>query len=89
MTDRKKAGTKVIYSDFNFIVLGYLVQQMSGMSLAKYAQEEIYLPLHMNDTCFNRISVKGEESLQRSMLIRLMTTDGERFMTKMLTTLMV
>lgn len=45
-------GTTFIYSDTNFIVLGALVEQVSGMSLDKYTQAHIFLPLMMSHTRF-------------------------------------
>lgn len=53
LTDKKKPGEQVIYSDLNFMVLGYLVEQITGVPLDKYTEEHIYKPLNMNDTCFN------------------------------------
>ena len=53
LTDKGKTGNQVIYSDLNFIVLGYLVEQIAGVPLDKYTEEHIYKPLNMNDTCFN------------------------------------
>jgi uncharacterized protein YbbC (DUF1343 family) len=50
---RGVAGSTVIYSDINFIVLGHLVQLASGRRLDVYAREEIFGPLKMRDTHFN------------------------------------
>ena len=38
------------YSDINFILLGYLVQVLSGEPLDVYAQEHIFKPLGMTET---------------------------------------
>ncbi len=38
------------YSDINFILLGYMVQVLSGEPLDVYAQEHIFKPLGMTDT---------------------------------------
>jgi SSS family transporter len=38
------------YSDINFILLGYLVQTLSGEPLDVYAQERIFKPLGMTET---------------------------------------
>ena len=38
------------YSDVNFILLGYLVQTLSGEPLDVYAQEHIFKPLGMTET---------------------------------------
>jgi uncharacterized protein YbbC (DUF1343 family)/CubicO group peptidase (beta-lactamase class C family) len=45
-------GAQFVYSDTNFIVLGEMVQRLSGMSLDKYAQVHIFQPLGMNHTSF-------------------------------------
>lgn len=45
-------GTRYIYSDINFEVLGELVRRVSGSSLDVYAEEHIFRPLGMNDTGF-------------------------------------
>lgn len=45
-------GAQFLYSDINFIVLGELVQRISGMSLDKYADAHIFQALGMNDTRF-------------------------------------
>ena len=46
-------GSKFVYSDINFIVLGELVHKVSGMMLDKYAAAHIYGPLKMTHTTFN------------------------------------
>ena len=46
-------GSTFLYSDVNFIVLGELVQRVSGMPLNQYAQTYIFGPLAMSMTMFN------------------------------------
>ncbi len=46
-------GAVFLYSDINFIVLGELVQRVSGMPLNQYAQNYIFGPLGMTMTTFN------------------------------------
>ncbi len=46
-------GAVFLYSDINFIVLGELVQRVSGMPLNQYAQTYIFGPLGMTNTTFN------------------------------------
>jgi len=43
-------GTHFEYSDINFIVLGILVEKLSGQPLDVYAQENIFMPLGMAHT---------------------------------------
>ena len=40
------------YSDINYIVLGVLVQRVSGKSLDQFAKEHLFDPLGMEHTCF-------------------------------------
>ncbi len=46
------AGSRFIYSDVDFIVLGELVRRVSGQSLETYAAANIFQPLGMRDTGF-------------------------------------
>lgn len=48
----KPPGAQFLYSDINFIVLGELVQRISGMALEKYADAHIFQPLGMKHTRF-------------------------------------
>ena len=43
-------GAKFIYSDINFILLGEIVHQVSGLPLNEFAKQKIFLPLGMNET---------------------------------------
>ncbi|MDR1794099.1 MAG: beta-lactamase family protein [Erysipelotrichaceae bacterium] len=46
------AGTVVEYSDFGFILLGWLVEKCSDLPLDKYCEKHIFLPLGLRRTCF-------------------------------------
>jgi uncharacterized protein YbbC (DUF1343 family)/CubicO group peptidase (beta-lactamase class C family) len=46
-------GSTFLYSDVGFVVLGELVQKVSGMTLDQYAQTYIFAPLGMTSTRFN------------------------------------
>lgn len=46
-------GTRVVYSDLGFIVLGLLLERLSGKRLAELAQNEIFKPLELQRTFFN------------------------------------
>ncbi len=43
-------GEKFRYTDAGFIVLGWLVEEISGKPLDRYVREEIFAPLGMEDT---------------------------------------
>jgi uncharacterized protein YbbC (DUF1343 family)/CubicO group peptidase (beta-lactamase class C family) len=45
-------GERSIYSDVGYIVLGELVQRVSGQSLDAFARQHIFAPLGMSDTTF-------------------------------------
>ncbi len=45
-------GSHFLYSDVDFIVLGALVERVSGMSLSAYCQNNIFTPLKMTHTRF-------------------------------------
>ena len=45
-------GTAFRYRDLNFILLGEIVQRVSGESLAAFAKRRIFKPLSMADTTF-------------------------------------
>ena len=47
-----KPGTIVEYSDFGFILLGFIIEKLTG-SLDEYANELIFKPLNMNNTMYN------------------------------------
>ncbi len=46
-------GSRVVYSDLGFITLGLLLERVSGKSLVKLAEEEIFEPLKLENTFFN------------------------------------
>jgi serine-type D-Ala-D-Ala carboxypeptidase len=48
-----KPGTRVIYSDLGFIVLGLLLERLQNQSLAELAQSEVFQPLNLKRTFFN------------------------------------
>ena len=47
------AGTRFVYSDINFFLLGEIVHRISGQPLDEFTREHIFKPLGMNDTMFN------------------------------------
>lgn len=46
-------GSKILYSCINYIILGKLIERVSGMGLDEFAKENIFIPLEMNSTCYN------------------------------------
>ena len=45
-------GTRFIYSDINFILLGEIVHRVSGQTLPEFARRHIFLPLGMKTSMF-------------------------------------
>ena len=45
-------GTKFVYSDINFEVLGFIVEKVSGMPLNEFALKHVFEPLGMKHTRF-------------------------------------
>ncbi len=54
-----EVGSKMIYSDVNFIVLAELVKRISGKSVDQFALENIYQPLGMKDTGYKPLERLG------------------------------
>ena len=52
-------GTRVAYSDINFLYLGFIVDKLTG-SLDKYAHQVLFDPLEMKDTGYNPSKDKYE-----------------------------
>lgn len=48
-----ETGTDRRYSDFSFMMLGFVIEEVSGQRLDEYLEQNIYKPLKMKDTMFN------------------------------------
>lgn len=51
-TPERAPGSRFVYSDINFEVLGALVERLSGEPLDAYSQKHMFAPLGMKDTRF-------------------------------------
>ena len=51
-TPERAPGSRFVYSDINFVVLGALVEKLSGESLEEYCAKHIFSPLGMKETRF-------------------------------------
>ncbi len=47
---RTEPGTQFVYSDINFILLGEIIQRVTGRTLEAFTREEVFEPLGMVDT---------------------------------------
>jgi CubicO group peptidase (beta-lactamase class C family) len=50
---KNEVGSKIEYSDLNFILLGEVVKKISENPLNKYLEDNIFSPLGMGNTSFN------------------------------------
>ena len=48
-----KPGTKCLYSDFSYILLGFILEKIGGHRLDVLSRKYIFEPLEMNNTVFN------------------------------------
>ncbi len=46
-------GTKMVYSDLNMITMAKIIEKITGKTLDKFADEEVFKPLGMNHTMYN------------------------------------
>lgn len=54
-------GTKFEYSNSNYILLGYIIEKVSGMKYENYLEKNIFKPLDLNNTGFinNKSAIKN------------------------------
>jgi CubicO group peptidase (beta-lactamase class C family) len=45
-----KPGTNYAYSNSNYILLGYIIEKVSGMKYSDYLEKNIFKPLNLNNT---------------------------------------
>ncbi len=70
-------GTKMVYSDLNFILMGKIIENVTGQPLDKFCEKNIFKPLGMKSTMFNppanlidRIAPTEIDNYWRHRLIR-------------------
>lgn len=68
------ASGKYIYSDNDFIFLGFIVEKISGMSLHDFATQHFYKPLSMNST--------GYLPLQKTSIENIAATEVDNYFRK-------
>ena len=68
-------GTRFVYSDINFFLLGEIVRRVSGEPLDRFARRRIFVPLGMRDTTFTpgesarrRIAPTGDATAVRGVV---------------------
>ena len=48
-----KPGTRTLYSDVDYMILGVIVEKVSGMPLDKYMRENFFKPLGLTRITYN------------------------------------
>ncbi|MFL0268560.1 penicillin binding protein PBP4B [Candidatus Clostridium radicumherbarum] len=71
-----KPRTNIIYSDLDFMILGLLVEQITGMPLDKYVENEIYGKLGISHTVFNPLTKGFSQSEIAATELNGNTRDG-------------
>ncbi len=61
--DRASSSTSV-YSDLGYMLLGFVVERMTGQSLADFSRDEIFHPLQADELVFGIRKFEGEASAQ-------------------------
>ena len=56
-------GIRHVYSDVDYMILGFIIESVTGMPLDKYVEETIYRPLGLTHTVFNPLQ-KGFQRQQ-------------------------
>jgi N-acetylmuramoyl-L-alanine amidase len=49
-------GEKTVYSDTDYIILGFIIEAVSGQTLDSYVEAEIYRPLGLNHILYNPLA---------------------------------
>lgn len=56
-------GTKFAYSNSNYFLLGYIIEQVTGNSYQDYLYRNIFKPLRLKNTGYDHPQVKGYEKI--------------------------
>lgn len=79
-------GDSTVYSDFDFILLGKIIERISGVTLAKYVDSVFFKPLGMSSTIYNpessiwkNIAPTEYDSIYRKRLIQGEVHDENAF----------
>ncbi len=72
----REPGTQIEYSDLGFILLGEIIERLTGESLDEFARKSIFAPLGMNSSMFNpprnlraRIAPTQNDAIYRKRLL--------------------
>ncbi len=69
-----KPGGRCFYLNEGYVILGYIIEKVSGLSYDKYVKENILKPLGMDRSFFRREDVEADANVATPYII---TRDGE------------
>lgn len=76
----KSGAKKYVYSDLNFFFLKEMVEQITGIPMDQYLQENFYQPMGLRHTCFNPLrngfSKNDVAPTERDTLFRHQVVEG-------------
>jgi CubicO group peptidase (beta-lactamase class C family) len=49
-------GDSTIYSDWDFVLMGFIIEHITGMALDQFVSSRVWQPLNMHDTGFNPLA---------------------------------
>ncbi len=82
---KNQPGEDVIYSDLNYILLGFLIEKLEGKSLDILAQEKIFTPLGMKDTGYlptDKMRCAPTEKMEKRGIVRGEVHDEKAYFLK-------
>lgn len=56
-------GRQRRYSDLGFVILGQIIEVVSGMPMEQFMNENVFVPLGMKDTGYNPLARRGPEGI--------------------------
>lgn len=80
-------GTRYEYRDYNMILMGEIVQRISGLPLDRFLQQNVFIPLGMKDTGYNpaprlldRIAPTEQDNVLRHTLVHGVVHDENAYL---------
>ncbi|WP_065357151.1 penicillin binding protein PBP4B [Kluyvera georgiana] len=69
-------GTKHVYSDVDYMILGFIIESVTGMPLDSYVEKTLYRPLGLTHTVFNPLQKGFSRSQIAATELNGNTRDG-------------
>ena len=72
--------TEVLYSDIDYMLLGLIIEKVTGLPLDKYTEENLYKPLNLSSMCYEPLK-KGftKEDITATEIRAVKRTKDEKF----------